>query len=229
MDLGEIEVLGDYPLEAVREKTRDFEFCMERIDDYFGDDSNLTSVVGRFPEEHSRDYCWGGCPGALQEAMHVLRGYHPNVDREMAKITYVVGEVDGPLDLEPDERVIFAGDCTNWEGKIGGEEVKIRSRYRTTRDVDERKTRSNDMLLRTAKTLFNTLIHGKSRYIRVRGCTLSVADHIHYLSSLGRIRNVNFDPRLVIPVNIAYWRMRLKRFWNRLLLPGVGRRRRLKA
>ncbi len=67
MDIEEIEVLGDFPLEAVQEHTRDFAFCMEKIDDYFGDESNLSCTVGTFPEAHSPDYCWGGCPGALQE------------------------------------------------------------------------------------------------------------------------------------------------------------------
>ena len=67
MDIAEIEVLGDFPLEEVQEHTRGFAFCMERIDDYFGEESNLSCTVGTFPEAHSRDYCWGGCPGALQE------------------------------------------------------------------------------------------------------------------------------------------------------------------
>ncbi len=215
MDLEEIQVGGDFPLEEVREKTEKFQFCMEHVDDYFGRDSNLSCTVGTFPEKHSRDYCWGGCPGALQEAMHIYRGYYPDIERRMKKIRYVVGKVKGPLNLAPDEKVIFAGDCTSWEGDIGGEHVKIESHYKTTREVDERKTKSNDLLLKTFQTLSRAFRRRSARYIHARGCTLSVAEHVHYLSVIAGIPNVNFDPKLVVPLNMAYWQMRVHRFLNR--------------
>jgi uncharacterized protein (DUF362 family) len=215
MDLEKIDVSGDFPLEEVQQKTRDFEFCMERIDDYFADNSNLRCTVGTFPEKHSSDYCWGGCPGALQEAMHIFRGFNSNVDKEMKKIRYVVGKVEGPLDLQHGERVIFAGDCTSWEGKIDGEDVKIESRYKTSREVDERKTQSNDMLLKTLRAFWECFRKRNARYLHAKGCTLSVAENVNYLSYIGKIANPNFDPRLLVPVNMAYWRMRLNRFLNR--------------
>jgi uncharacterized protein (DUF362 family) len=214
MNKDEIEVSGNFPLEEVQEKTKDFEFCLERIDDYFGKDSNLSCTVGTFPEKHSRDYCWGGCPGALQEAMHIFRGFYPNVEKEMKKVRYVVGRVEGPLDLDEDERVIFAGNCTSWKGKIDGKDVRIESSYKTYRDVDEKKTKCNDMLLKTAKTLWECFRKRSSRYIHAKGCTLSVAENVNYLSAIGKIGNPNFDPRLLIPVNIAYWQMRAKRLLN---------------
>jgi uncharacterized protein (DUF362 family) len=215
MDLDAIDVGGDFPLDEVRKKTVNFEFCMERIDNYFNNKSNLSCTVGKFPEKHSPDYCWGGCPGALQEAMHVFRGFYPNVDREMNKVRYVVGRVDVPLDLDKDERVLFVGNCTSWAGKIDGKEVKIHSSYKTTSEVDEKKTRSNDMLLKTMQTLFKAFLHRKSRYIHARGCTVSVGDHVHYLSVLGKIPNTNFDRRVVFHINIGYYQMRVMRFINR--------------
>ncbi len=217
MNLEEIEVSGDFPLSEVRAKTEKFEFCLKRVDDYFGPESNLSCTVGTFPEEHSSDYCWGGCPGALQEAMHILRGFYPNVDREMGKIRYVFGKVEGPLELAEGERVIFAGDCTSWNGTIDGREVRIENNYRRPQDVDEKCTKSNDMLLKTANTLWDCFRNRKSRYIHARGCPLSVAEHVHYISSMARVKNVNFDPRLIVPVNIAYWQMRKKRFLNRFI------------
>jgi hypothetical protein len=93
--------------------------------------------------------------------------------------------------------------------------VRIESSYKTCRDVDEKKTRSNDMLLKTAKTLWECFRNRSSRYIHAKGCTLSVAENVNYLSAIGKIGNPNFDPRLLIPVNIAYWQMRAKRFLNR--------------
>lgn len=94
MNLEEIEVGGNLPLQEVQGKTRNFEFCMEHIDNYFGKNGNLKCTVGTFPEEHSPDYCWGGCPGALQEAMHIFKAYYPNVSKEMKRVRYVVGKVE---------------------------------------------------------------------------------------------------------------------------------------
>ena len=218
MNIGEIEVSGNFPLEEVREKTRNFEFCMEHIDSYFSEGTNLKCTVGEFPEKHSPDYCWGGCPGALQEAMHVFNGFNPNINKEIKKVHYVVGKVKGQLDLEKGQKVIFAGNCTSYEGTINGKNVIIESSYKSPHDVDEKKTKSNDMLLKTFKTLWSCFKQRNSDYVHAKGCPVSVGDHVHFLSMIGKIKNVNFDHRTVIPLNIAYWKMRFYRALNRLLL-----------
>jgi len=215
MDLDRIEVAGDFPLEEVRAKTKHFEFCLERIDRYFNEKTNLKCTVGAFPEKHSSDYCWGGCPGALQEAMHIFKAYYPDVYNEMRKVHYVVGRVDGPLDIGKDEKVIFVGNCTTWRGNINGESVNIKSSYKSPKHVDERKTKSNDMVLKTVKTLSSCMLQQGKSYIHAKGCPVSVGDHVHYLSMVGKIKNVNFDPRMVIPLNLAYLNMRMHRAMNR--------------
>jgi len=72
------------------------------------------------------------------------------------------------------------------------------------------------MLLKTWKTLWNCFKKKNSRYIHAKGCPVSVGDHVHYLSAIGKIKNVNFDHRMVIPLNIAYWKMRTNRALNRM-------------
>lgn len=216
MDINEIDVAGDFPLDEMREKTKDFQLCMEHIDDYFDKNCNLTCTVGTFPEKHSRDYCWGGCPGALQEAMHIFKGYYPDIYQKMGKVRYVVGKVEGPLNLDKGEKVIFAGDCTSWEGEIDGKPVKIQTSYKSSIKADVRKTKSNDMLLKTFNVFWHCFKHRSSRYIHAKGCTLSVAEHVNYLAAFGKVKNINFDPRMVIPVSFAYWQMRFKRLWNRI-------------
>ncbi len=215
MDLAEITVGGDFPLPEVQEKNKDFKLLMERIEDYFADDPKLSCTVGTFPEAHSPDYCWGGCPGALQEAMHIMRAYSPKLSRKMNRIRYVVGKVEQPLDLADDERAVFAGACTEWQGKIADKDVKISSCYRHPHEVDEKKSKSNDMLLRTLNVLWYLFRNRKARYIRFKGCTVSVSDHVHCVSLLGGVKNPNFDLSLVLPINIAYLKMRLFRFLNR--------------
>jgi len=44
-----------------------------------------------------------------------------------------------------------------------------------------------------------------------------VADHVNYLSSLGKIKNPNFDFRLAVGASMGYWQMRFHRFMNRFL------------
>jgi uncharacterized protein (DUF362 family) len=217
MSLDEIEVSGDFPLGEIQEKTKNFQFTLERIDKYFGEDSNLSCTVGTFPEEHSSDYCWGGCPGALQEAMHIFKGFYPNTEKEMKKVRYVVGRGEGPIDVAEDERVIFAGDCTSWEGSINGQKISIGSSYRTTKEVDARNTKSNDMLLRILSALWHCFTNRSSPYVHAKGCPVSVADHVNYISSVGKIKNPNFDPRLAVGSTVTYWQMRFNRFVNQLL------------
>ena len=217
MTLDQIDVIGDYPLAEVQRRTENFQFCVERVDDYFSATPNLQCTVGRFPERHSPDYCHGGCPGALQEAMHIFRAFDPDVDQKMRKVRYVVGKVDGPLNLSDGERVLFAGDCTRWEGKIAGQPVQIKSRYKAVDQADAEKTASNDMLLKTAVAFVHALFKKSSRFMHARGCPLSVAQHVNYLSALAKVKNPNFHPSLVVPVNLAYWQMRFFRFLNRFL------------
>jgi len=217
MALDEIEVDGDFPLEEVRENTRKFQFCFERVDTYFGPEAKVRCTVGTFPESHSPDYCWGGCPGALQEAVHIMMEFYPDLYRRMSPIRYVVGKVEGPLDLTGDERVLFVGDCTSWEGELDGKRVSILPGYRTASEVDEARTRSNDMLRGMAASMINCLRNRSSRYLHVRGCPVSVGAHVNYLSFLGKVPNVNLDPRNVVPVNVAYLQMRGRRLWNRLV------------
>lgn len=215
MDLSDIDISGDFPLDEVREKCRDFKFCWERIDSYFGQDSNIRCTVGSFPEEHAKDYCWGGCPGALQEAIHIFEVFKPGVTSRLKKIRYVVGKVDQPLELADGERALFAGDCTSWQGTLNGEEVVISADYRSREEVDVTRTKSNDMLLNILGQLWHCFRKRKSRYLRAKGCPVSVAAHVNYLSTLGNIENVNFDRRVLFSINIAYWRMRAAKFWNR--------------
>jgi uncharacterized protein (DUF362 family) len=222
MHLDQIVVGGDFPLEQVQAKTKNFQFCLERVDDYFGPGGNLSCTVGRFPEPHSADYCWGGCPGALQEAMHILRGFTPDVDRRMGKIRYVVGAVEGPLDLAPGEKVVFAGRCTRWQGRIDGRPVDIEGSYRSASEVDEADTASNDMLLKVGQAMARSALRLGRPYVHLQGCPVSVAEHVFTLASLGRIGNPLFDRRLLFPNLAAYAAMRTRRFMNRFTPPAAA-------
>jgi hypothetical protein len=108
------------------------------------------------------------------------------------------------------------GDCTSWEGEIDGQKVSIQNRYRKASEIDETKTKSNDMVLKTFGSIFKAYKSYGARYLHAKGCTVSIPEHIHYLSALTGIKNPNFDTNLVFGVTLAYWQMRAKRLFNHL-------------
>jgi hypothetical protein len=110
--------------------------------------------------------------------------------------------------------VIFAGDCTSWEGEIDGRSVKIDSSYQTAAQVDETRTRAYDMISKVSNAILHVAANRGKRWIRINGCPVSVAEHVHYLSSMGGIANPMFDTRLLLPVTLDYARMRIGRFYH---------------
>ncbi|MEE8540139.1 MAG: hypothetical protein V3S66_00655, partial [Desulfobacterales bacterium] len=133
------------------------------------------------------------------------------------KIRYVVGDVKEPLNLEEGEKVIFAGDCTRWEGEIDGEAVCIAKKYQRSDAENKNETKSGDMISKFLSSTWHCFRNRSSRYVQAKGCPISVAEHVNYLASFAGIGNPNLDPRLVIPANIAYWQMRFHRFLNRYI------------
>lgn len=217
MDLSQIDLGGDYPLEELQHKNRNFRFFLERVDKFFNNKGNLSCTVGTFPEKHSKDYCWGGCPGALQEAIHIYKTSRPEILEDIHNIRYVVGNVSEDLNLKKGEKVLFAGDCASFNGKINGTHISIESKYKSSHQVDEKHTKSNDMIRKTFSVLKNVLFNRNKNYLRAYGCPVSVGDHVHYISSLGGIKNINFNPKLVFSVNLAYIQMRFHKFINKLI------------
>jgi len=83
--LEEIEVGGDYPMESVQRKTQNYRSLYMPIDKAFEENEMIRCVVGAFPEDHSRDYCWGGCPGSLTEVWTLSKVFYPDVLKRMRR------------------------------------------------------------------------------------------------------------------------------------------------
>ena len=93
----------------------------------------------------------------------------------------------------------------------------IKGDYKRPHEVDETKTKTNDMLFKTVTGLFSVYKNKGSKYLHAKGCTLSVAEHVNFLSVMAGIKNPHFDLRLSLGLNITYWQMRFMRFFNRLV------------
>ena len=141
--LDDIEISGDVDLEAAQIKAEGFEKGLIRVEDYFAD-TNIRAYGGR-PPSATHDYCWGGCPGALEEAIEVLRVFDAGCDDKIPPLHIVFGAVDTPIDAKPGEKVVFMGDCASYSGEIAGRPVQIGSRYidRSAKDPLEAATKTS--------------------------------------------------------------------------------------
>src|SRR5215813_3073266 len=128
-DLAKIQITGDVTLEAARARAKGFEVGLVRVEKYF-EGTAITAYAGPPPEAEKTDYCWGGCPGAIEEAIEILRLYDKNCDATMKRLHVVFGAYRGKIDAKPGEKVIFIGDCANWTGTIADKPVQIRSIYK---------------------------------------------------------------------------------------------------
>jgi len=73
-DLDAIQVTGDVTIAEARARTEGFEVGLVRVEKYF-EGTNISAYAGPPPEPERTDYCWGGCPGAIEEAIEILREF----------------------------------------------------------------------------------------------------------------------------------------------------------
>ncbi|HLK39531.1 MAG TPA: DUF362 domain-containing protein, partial [Polyangiaceae bacterium] len=81
-DLAKIQITGDVTLDEARARAKGFKVGLIRVEKYF-EGSSITAYAGPPPESEHTDYCWGGCPGAIEEAIEMLRTYDKECDKKM--------------------------------------------------------------------------------------------------------------------------------------------------
>ncbi len=188
MDLNEIKVTGDVTLEEAKQRAEGFKVGLVRVEKYF-EGTNITAYSGPPPEQEHTDYCWGGCPGAIEEAIEVLRLYDAQCDQKMPRMHVVFGAYGGAIDAKPGEKVIFIGDCCKWEGRINDKPVQIRSKYRDRSTKDPHYAVGEDISTKMRKTTKKLKDSANDDYIRFEGCPVSVAEHVLFLVELGGTEN----------------------------------------
>jgi uncharacterized protein (DUF362 family) len=206
-DLSSIEITGDVTLEEAKAKAKGFKVGLIRVEKYF-EGSKITAYAGPPPEREHTDYCWGGCPGAIEEAIEILRLYDKQCDEKMPRMHVVFGAYEGPISVKPGEKVVFIGDCASWKGDINGKLVSVESLYkdRTTKDPY---TAKHDDIYAKMLTVASKLTRSRNEgHVRLEGCPVSVAEQVLTLVSLGHTNNPYFSPEQIVSFNKAYvgWR-----------------------
>src|SRR5258708_7108619 len=109
-DLSQIQITGDVTLDQAKARAKGFEVGLIRVEKYF-EGSKITAYAGPPPDAERTDYCWGGCLGAIEEAIEILRVFDKTCDAKMKPLHVVFGAYRGPIDAKPGEKVVFIGDC----------------------------------------------------------------------------------------------------------------------
>ena len=215
VDLSQIRILGDVSLEEARERAQDFEVGLIRVEDYFKE-TNISAYAGPPPSD-TDDYCWGGCPGALEEAIEILRVYDATTDEKLPPMHIVFGAYDGKINAKPGETVVFMGDCASYHGQIAGKPVSIESVYRDRSKIDPVTHKVDDIFVKMLKTEKLLLEARNNDVIRIQGCPVSVAEQVLLLVKKAKTKNPYLDPKQVTGFVSCYLSMRTRQALQRVL------------
>jgi uncharacterized protein (DUF362 family) len=208
IDLREITISGDVSLDDAKKRAKGFEVGLIRVEKYF-EGTAITAYAGPPPEAEHTDYCWGGCPGAIEEAIEILRVFDKQCDARMKRLHVVFGAYRGPIDAKPGEKVIFIGDCANWEGKLDGKLISVQSLYKNRNTKDPHSAKHDDIFAKMVSVKRNISKSKRDPHMRLEGCPVSVAEQVLALVDLGGVKNPYFDGGEAFGFNKAYitWRV----------------------
>jgi len=208
-DLAKIAITGDVTLDEAKRRARGFKVGLIRVEKYF-EGTNISAYAGPPPEPEHSDYCWGGCPGAIEEAIEILRVYDKETDKKMPRVHVVFGAYDGPIPAGPGEKVVFIGDCATWSGTLAGKPVQIRSTYKDRSTLDPHHAHHDDIFKKLATTTAK-MATSHEPYLRLHGCPVSVAEQVLTLVNLAGVKNPYLDPQQIVEFGRSYlgWRSRV--------------------
>lgn len=215
-DASRVTITGDVTLEEARQRAKGFEVGLIRVEKYF-EGSNITAYAGPPPEREHSEYCWGGCPGAIEEAIEILRLYDQECDAKMPRLHVVFGAYDGPVHHQPGEKVLFIGDCASWEGNLDGELVQIRNIYKNRDTRDPHEAKHDDILKKLATTTRRMAASRSKTHLRLEGCPVSVAEQVLALVGISGAKNPYLDPAQIVSFNRGYLGWRARVALNRVL------------
>lgn len=215
IDLSAIRLEGDVTLDEAKARAKGFKVGLVRVEKYF-EGTTITAYAGPPPEPEHTDYCWGGCPGAIEEAVEILRLFDETFDAKAPRMHVVFGNYQGPIDAKEGEKVIFIGDCAQWRGTLGNQPVAIESTYQPRETKDPRTATADDIYAKMAQVGGKLALSARQPFLRLHGCPVSVAEQVLALAFLSGSKNPYFEKTEVVAFNKAYLTWRAKMAAKRL-------------
>lgn len=207
IELSKIKLEGDVTLDEARARAKGFKVGLIRVEKYF-EGTNLSAYAGPPPEGEATDYCWGGCPGAIEEAVEILRLFDSTFDGKLPHLHVVFGNYQGPIDAKPGEKVVFIGDCATWKGQLGGKPVQLDSVYQPRETKSPYHAEHEDIYAKMLAVTAKMAAHRNDTHVRLTGCPVSVAEQVLALAFISGAKNPYFEKTEVLKFNKAYlaWR-----------------------
>ncbi len=215
VELAEIEVTGDITLEEAKARAAGFKVGLVRVEKYF-EGTHVSAYSGPPPESEKTDYCWGGCPGALEEAIEILRLFDEQTDTKLPHMHIVFGAYEGPIPAKPGEKIIFMGDCAEHHGKAGETVIDVASLYKPRSTKDPYTAQHEDVFVKMWKTIKKVREDRDEQVIRIQGCPVSVSEQVLLLVSLGGLKSPYLDGENMMSFNKAYLQWKSSAAWSRL-------------
>jgi len=216
LDLDKIAIGGDVSLAQARERATGFEVGLVRVEKYF-EGTHITAYAGPPPESERTEYCWGGCPGAIEEAVEILRQIDRDFDAKAPRLHVVFGAYEGPIDAKPGEKVVFIGDCARWEGAIGDELVQISSKYKDRSTKDPHHAKHDDIYAKLVSVRSRMKDARGATHVRFEGCPVSVAEQVLALVQLTGCKNPYLQPGEGLKFNRAYLSWKAHTAFSRMM------------
>ena len=221
VELDAIALDGDVSLSQAQSRAKGFEVGMVRVEDYFAG-TNIRAYGGRPPgpskDKGGVDYCWGGCPGALEEAIEILRLYDAAASETVPPTHIIFGHWDKPIDVKPGEKVIFMGDCASYSGELGAAgEVSVKSLFRDRSNMSPLEAKHDDIFAKMISVRSKMRKLKRSDFIRMAGCPVSVAEQVLALVEHGKLPNPYLDPQEIFPFVSTYLSWRTRTAFQRLV------------
>lgn len=219
--LDDIELAGDVDLVGAQTRARGFRVGLIRVEDYFAG-TNIRAYGGTPPgprkAEGGSDYCWGGCPGALEEAIEIIRLLDAGATDKLPPTHIVFGRWQQPLDVQPGEKVIFMGDCSEYRGPLGAAPlVEIDSLYRDRSGMSPLDAKHDDIFAKMLSVRRHLRGLRREDFIRITGCPVSVAEQVLALVEHGDLPNPYTDLEVAPRFLSAYLSWRTRTAFHRLL------------
>ncbi len=202
-------------LEEAKQRAKGFEVGLIRVEKYF-EGTKFTAYAGPPPQGEHTDYCWGGCPGAIEEAVEILRQFDEEFDEKSPRMHVVFGAYEGPIDAKAGEKVVFMGDCATWKGKLGGELVQITSKYKDRATKDPHTAKHADIYGKLVSVRGKLQDARGASHVRFEGCPVSVAEQVLALVFLTKCKNPFLDRTESMRFNKAYLSWRAVTAYKRL-------------
>ncbi len=231
VDLDDITLSGDVSLDEARDRGKGFRVGLVRVEKYF-QGTSISAYAGPPPDDRTgarMDYCWGGCPGAMEEAIEIMRRFDERCDAKIPRMHIVFGNYQGPIEARPGEKVVFIGDCASWKGELGGRRVELESIYRDRAGKDPHAATHDDVYVKLGTVTQKLLAARNDDWIRFGGCPVSVVEQVLMLVRMGGLKNPLFHPKNALSFNSGYlgWRSATavqRAFGGKYQIPGATER-----